>query len=1057
MGSHCAEALLIRYRLPDGEKQWHEVHKTNNENFRLKHPTLYKIEGTNVKKRLLVAAESFPRCKPGHSAMQLGWYDWYDQELRQQPKKQVTELETPRPPTLRLDESRHDATERADSPLTPLNSSFGSPAKVDDDVISLDDSEDELEVSASALNARKYNRAYVEINPSSSSRSVSAKDQSATPDPSDAPRTRRSNILGGGAVRSLDSRNTPGALDDHLAESYGSQLASALQNANNAEPLFSEDSRQMKGGSRRTVIDPDGDRPSRPSISSIVHASDTVPLSQKPAATEDTDTPMAAPPLPRFPRAAKKSLQLLSQNEDDDFPTPSSVSSSTRGASKKRKGFGPPGLRELPQSISVPKRTEEPTRKKARLTKPPNDELDNDEVLEIPSHGPDRVHDTLSTRSPPRVRRRPAIRVVASEEPPEPGPSLSAPTQVSSSARSTFASKTSSEVPMDTYPDVVAPPTPANAIRSSLTSTAPRRAVPMPNTAVSAAPKAAVSTTSKASIPAPPKAAVLPVATPPANVAIPTPPPRVLPPPALPIPGTGMIQTTFVPEADLHRAQPESFQMRPSVADAARAFISALTAEMPLQSAARQALEKTSEELKQTKQELADLRGHVQVLREENEELASLREQMQAMKEQNEELVIIREQIAVLTKKNEEQNERIGKNDELEQKVKMIAIGYEKMEEDLKKERVERGIVAKVVRQLEEQVSRCDVAHSPDAVKLIVDHYCKESAERSIQESMQKTPKEDLERYCKESAERYCKESAERHCEKLGERYTKKWMAELMPGLTHAVRELSHMAVETYLKETLIYQEMTTRVTGPAAAANLLNARIPQLYPGSSPSTPSGGFGGQPRPTEEKHTADSGDARRHSRQYGSQSSSSKHQQWSSQHRLSGSQSVLEVGRPAEDLASLSAAGGSRDEARSSKDGKDSYSRTRSRHHRSPSSYSDRHRRDRSYDRDDRRRRGRSRSRSHNGSDTRRRRSRSRSPERRHRRDRESRDHRGSDESDELADQALSYPDHEATPEESHARRTSRSNMQESSSADQGASHMPWGVFPEDEPAPDYRW
>ena len=38
-------------------------------------PVLYDVKGPDIKERLVVAAISFPRCKPGHSKLQLGWYD----------------------------------------------------------------------------------------------------------------------------------------------------------------------------------------------------------------------------------------------------------------------------------------------------------------------------------------------------------------------------------------------------------------------------------------------------------------------------------------------------------------------------------------------------------------------------------------------------------------------------------------------------------------------------------------------------------------------------------------------------------------------------------------------------------------------------------------------------------------------------------------------------------------------------------------------------------------------------------------------------------------------
>ncbi|TFK88097.1 hypothetical protein K466DRAFT_87058 [Polyporus arcularius HHB13444] len=71
-GTHCAEALLAS-RVSDAF--YHEVHKNNAAGTKQRPPTLYDVRGSDVQERLVVAAKSFPRCKPGHSKLQLGWYD----------------------------------------------------------------------------------------------------------------------------------------------------------------------------------------------------------------------------------------------------------------------------------------------------------------------------------------------------------------------------------------------------------------------------------------------------------------------------------------------------------------------------------------------------------------------------------------------------------------------------------------------------------------------------------------------------------------------------------------------------------------------------------------------------------------------------------------------------------------------------------------------------------------------------------------------------------------------------------------------------------------------
>nr|VWO98625.1 Major facilitator superfamily transporter [Ganoderma boninense] len=70
--THVAEAILA---FSKNEHDLHIAHRENN--IRHKHSPLklYDVHGSRLKTRLTIAARSFPRCKPWHAKMRVGFYD----------------------------------------------------------------------------------------------------------------------------------------------------------------------------------------------------------------------------------------------------------------------------------------------------------------------------------------------------------------------------------------------------------------------------------------------------------------------------------------------------------------------------------------------------------------------------------------------------------------------------------------------------------------------------------------------------------------------------------------------------------------------------------------------------------------------------------------------------------------------------------------------------------------------------------------------------------------------------------------------------------------------
>ena len=66
-----------------GPTEWHELHKDNVQRMKNRPPKLFSLKGVPAEK-LLVAALSFRRCKPGHGRMKLGWYDKRIKDARPQ-------------------------------------------------------------------------------------------------------------------------------------------------------------------------------------------------------------------------------------------------------------------------------------------------------------------------------------------------------------------------------------------------------------------------------------------------------------------------------------------------------------------------------------------------------------------------------------------------------------------------------------------------------------------------------------------------------------------------------------------------------------------------------------------------------------------------------------------------------------------------------------------------------------------------------------------------------------------------------------------------------------
>ncbi|PIL23972.1 transcription factor [Ganoderma sinense ZZ0214-1] len=96
--THVAEAVLAFSKDKD---DLHTVHRDNN--LRRKHSPLrlYNVRGSELKTRLTIAAKSFPRCKPWHTKMRVGFYDTefaLDSEPDEEP--------SPPPPTPSCSDSR---------------------------------------------------------------------------------------------------------------------------------------------------------------------------------------------------------------------------------------------------------------------------------------------------------------------------------------------------------------------------------------------------------------------------------------------------------------------------------------------------------------------------------------------------------------------------------------------------------------------------------------------------------------------------------------------------------------------------------------------------------------------------------------------------------------------------------------------------------------------------------------------------------------------------------------------------------------------------------------
>ena len=71
-GTHATEAVIANSK---GKNIFHITHRDNAAVVKQSPPKLYNVRGSKLKSRLLIAAASFPRCKPLHAQTKLGFYD----------------------------------------------------------------------------------------------------------------------------------------------------------------------------------------------------------------------------------------------------------------------------------------------------------------------------------------------------------------------------------------------------------------------------------------------------------------------------------------------------------------------------------------------------------------------------------------------------------------------------------------------------------------------------------------------------------------------------------------------------------------------------------------------------------------------------------------------------------------------------------------------------------------------------------------------------------------------------------------------------------------------
>ncbi|KAI0721127.1 hypothetical protein C8T65DRAFT_786041 [Cerioporus squamosus] len=485
-GTHCAEALLAS-RVSDAF--YHRVHRDNTAMSRQRPLALYDVNGADVKDRLVVAARSFPKCKPGHPKLQLGWYD---KEL--EVADTVVDAEMPHPA-----EPSSQSTIREESPLTPLSSpakESESPPnfvpkdpkvnvrraeqslpdeKDDDSVISIDSDSDDQQNDAvpvtrsSSPVKRKLNRAYVELRSMTTLRRTSSPASVELEPRRKKPRLDRrdGDAEGSTSTRPAGLRASVGAQppEQRLRQSYSTDLASALTQANGTAPIFTQpilpdrSRTQHQSGVRRIISpDPEGSTPPlgiEPSIS-LPRLSTGVPVVSK--STVPAQGPQTS--MLQVPQRTTRQRYRNSTREHDVSGTVATTPTlePRAPALPRKRRTGPPGIPRQDFQTYLSRRQSQREATGAGNTAPLQS-MDVDEEEKIEVDNTQELRD--SHRSKPSSSHS-ATNQVASPPPTQPEASLSQ-TSFSSVSSLTVSTQTVGVSPEHTShpqssPPVVHPP-----------------------------------------------------------------------------------------------------------------------------------------------------------------------------------------------------------------------------------------------------------------------------------------------------------------------------------------------------------------------------------------------------------------------------------------------------------------------------------------------------------------------------------------------------------------------------------------------------------------------